>query len=559
MRDELSRRGSLDWAPSDALSVGLKAERSTFDVKGRQIEVIQDVAGPVPGGAPFGPTLAFLGFPGAIGDTELDFTRDADADDHSDNELQNVTLSAEWQLGEYSLTSTTAKVGYDFSERCDCDFIGAPVFFLDLDENYDQVSQEFRLVSPLFDNFDWLAGIYYQDSELKFRDNAVFPAGGVGSHPAVLGGVLGGNSTQRNFEQDTKVYSAFGQFTWNATDRTRATVGLRWTREEKDATKQLDAIDVASGMPATSPALIATLEGGLGVITNQGSGHDLDASRSENKLSGALNIEHDVNDDVLAYASVTKGVKSGGFDARSNTPTNFEFEDEEAVAYEVGMKSQWMDGRLEVNAALYRTEYDDLQISQFDGGLGFNVGNAKETIVQGLELDGRFSLTDYMTINYSFAYLDHEYEDFRNGNCFAFQTPDGDTVDGITLCDYSGKSGQYTPEYSANVGWEYLQPLGGEIDLRFSVDVNWVDEQNVHVNLAPEGEIDAYALVDVGIYLEAEDWRLGLLVKNATDEEIVTYQGNTPLSSTFRADTQYGFIAQPRTVVLQASRILRDF
>ena len=70
------------------------------------------------------------------------------------------------------------------------------------------------------------------------------------------------------------------------------------------------------------------------------------------------------------------------------------------------------DGRGEINAALYRTEYEDLQISQYDGRVGFNVGNAKATVVQGIELDGRWALTDGLNASYGFAWLDFEYSDF---------------------------------------------------------------------------------------------------------------------------------------------------
>ena len=556
VRDEFSARVTFDAAVSDNLIATWKSERDTFNVKGRQIEVIQDDAGMA--AANFETTLGTIGFPGAIGDSDLDYTRRADADEYSDNVLTNHTLKLEYQAGEYLVTSTTAKVGYEFDELCDCDFIGAPVFDLLLDEDYDQVSQEIRIVSPLGERFDWLAGVYYQSSELNFSDfsrienGTVFPT---------LGLPIGGTGVVREFTQETDVYSAFGQLSFSMAERVHATLGLRYTLEEKEATKSLDVVNLSDGSINTSPTVAFVYNDRFLIETNQAGGggpHDLDDDLRAEEVSASVNVEFDINDDVLSYVSLTQGFKSGGFDARSNTAANFEFEKEKALALELGIKSTLADGRGELNATAYRTQYKNLQVSQFDGALGFNVGNAKKTVVQGLEVDGRWGISSDLTMTYSAAYLDHEFEDFKNGNCYQYQVPDGDFVDGTQLCDYSGKSGQYTPEYSASIGLEYLLPVGDGLDLRFTTNANWVDEQNVHVNLAPEGDIDAYTLLNVGVALEADDWNLALLVKNALDEEIVTYRGNAPLSgTTFNTNTQYGFIAQPMTIVLQGSKTFR--
>ena len=555
VRDEFSVRASFEWAASDNLTANFKFERDTFDVEGRQVEIVRDVGAP----NTFATTLSNFGFPNSIGETDLNYQRSGNADEFSRNELTNYTLKLEYDLNGYSITSTTAKVAYEFDEVCECDFVAAPILTAALFEDYQQTSQEFRIVSPAGDRFNWLAGIFYQSSELDFDESIGFTPGGVAAAIPPFA-ILSGIDVARQFDQDSDVAAVFGQMSFDVSERLHATLGLRYTDESKDAARELDAVENATGQPTTNPGVGATLQGGLAIFTNQGpTPNSLKASRDEEKLSGSINIEFDASDDTLLYASATKGFKSGGFDARSNTPTGFEFEEEEAIAYELGVKTTLFDGRMELNGAVYRTEYEDLQISQFDGVLGFNVGNAKETVVQGIEVDGRIGLTNNLTVNYSAAYLDHEYTDYRNGNCYFAQPKDGDTVDGVTLCDYTGKSGQYTPEYSASLGFEYLLPLGSSKDLRFALDVNWVDEQNVHQNLAPEGEQDAYAIVDFGVFLEADDWRFGVLVKNATDEEIITYQGNTPLSERLGADTHYAFIGQPRTVTVQASKTFREF
>ncbi len=126
-RDDLAIRGTLRWEPNDNLDVTLKLERDTFDVDGRQIEIVQD--DPAPLGAPipanYGTILGLLGHPGAIAETSLNFKRQAGGfgvKEFSDNELDNATLTINYNLGKNTLTSVTGIVGYEFLELCDCDY-----------------------------------------------------------------------------------------------------------------------------------------------------------------------------------------------------------------------------------------------------------------------------------------------------------------------------------------------------------------------------------------------------------------------------------------------------
>jgi outer membrane receptor protein involved in Fe transport len=265
-------------------------------------------------------------------------------------------------------------------------------------------------------------------------------------------------------------------------------------------------------------------------------------------------MQYDINDDWMAYVSASTGFKAGGYDARGNNVNSFEFDEENAVAVEIGAKGKFADGRVEANISVYNTNYSDLQVSQFDGQIGFNVGNAGEVRARGVELDGRWAIADAWSSSFSVAFLDHEYTDFANGNCYNFQVPDGVVVDGTALCDYTGKSGQYTPRVTGAVSLDYYRPLNDKFDLRMTGDVSYSDKQNVHVNLDPQYEIDAYAKWNLRVALESDNWTLALSGLNLTDEKVLTYVGNNPLSgSTFNTNTFYGFVAPPRTFTLSAT------
>jgi outer membrane receptor protein involved in Fe transport len=563
IREETAVRLSLLWEPSDTMNFLFKIEHDEFDGTGRQIEVIKDepsLAGsPIPG-ATFSQILGALGHPDAISDSELNYERQADAEESNNNSLDNATLTANFKLGDYTLTSVSGFVSYDFVETCDCDYTAAPIFSVFIDEEYEQFSQEIRLVSPVGEKFDWLGGLFYQTSELSFDDNIKIPSNSVlGSLSGGALSSLTGQGAGRNYQLDTDMFSAFFQGRYHFTDALTLTLGARFTSEEKTSSRVMNITDLETGDITTNPMAPALFDVVFGIQSVQSplspQGHNLSGNRDENSFTPLINISYKIDQKIMAYVSATTGFKAGGFDARANNVNSWEFEEEEATAYEMGIKSLLLDDTLEVNLSFYRTEYDNLQVSQFDGVLGFNVGNAKETVVQGVEVEGRWIIFDGLSMQYGLAYLDHEYKDFTNGNCHSRQVPDGDIgADGNQLCDYTGKSGQYTPKFTASIGFDYFTEvsfLGFEY-FRTTLGLYHSAKQNVDVNLNPLYEVDAYDKVDMRIALESENWNIALFGKNITNEEVLTYVGNNPLSgSTFGTDTFYGFVDRPAVYGIQ--------
>ncbi len=599
--DESTVRLSLEWEANRNLKFSLKAERNEFETLGRPIEVTRDV-GLVADTNPndnvalvesdtaptYVETLALFRQPAL--EAEQDFVRQTDADEFSDNTIDNITLTADYSLGDHTLTFVTGRVEYDYDETCDCDFTASDIIDLDLKESYEQFSQEIRITSPLGGQIEWLAGLYYQDYDQDFSDRLeVSPTNLLVARSARLAdtGLL------RDFSQESKSWAIFGQATWNVTDNLHLTLGARYTEEEKSATKSINIFQPSSGDILNDPILGFIYLDGFGVETEQAlvdittvppsplnnTGHDVEGSRDESAFIPSFTIAYDLTDEVLLYSSVTKGFKAGGFDPRSNqlgafasaggatetNPTqNFEFEDEEALAYEIGFKSSFSGGRGELNGAFYRTDYENLQTSQFDGDIGFNVGNTGEVRVQGLELDGRWRILENLSATYGLSYLDFEFLDFRNGDCNVLQAPDGVDLTGngeLDSCDYTGQRGVYTPELTFNGGLTHEWSLGGSLRLSSALDVQYVDDQQTHNNLDPSGEIDAYTSVGARLALGTDRWGIALVGKNLLDEAITTFSSNAPLASSISAipdndigaNTQYSFLRRGRTVVLEGS------
>ncbi|WP_374962829.1 TonB-dependent receptor [Spongiibacter tropicus] len=613
-RDEGTIRAIFEWAATDNLTAMLKLEAGKFDVDGRQIEIINDQPAVSTTGAFDGRTygeildftevgvgpivLASVDADPSVLNNKLDYKRSSNGD-FSYNDTQNLTLNVDYYREGHQFTFITGILGYDTEELCDCDFTGAPVFSVGAEENYDQYSQEFRWVSPVGETFEFIAGGFYQKSDLEFFDSInvdsdILPgllnaadiqeAGGRGERPPadLSGGVLGltgigdagdeirGLGTPRYFTTETELFSVFLQTTWNVTDLFRATLGLRYAHEEKTGSRNMDfsvdGVIVPEGEVDTVVAKNFSAER-----------HNLKGSRTEENLSPSINLQYDWSDEMMVYATLSRGFKSGGYDARSNASpdTNqirplqnldngeplvlvgsFEYEEEQATSLEIGAKTTLMDGAAELNIAAFYTEYDDLQVSIFDGTLGFNVGNAGAATTMGIELDGRMAITEHLMLTGALAFLDFEFTEFENGQCYQGQTPDSISADGTPFCDYKGKTNQYVADYSGNVGLAYTRMLTSDLEFRGITDFVFTGDYNSSQNLDPSQEQDGYVKVNLRLSVAdvAAGWEVALLAKNLTDEEIVSYSNDTPLSkSIFGSTGHYGFIEPPRSFAIQGT------
>ena len=212
------------------------------------------------------------------------------------------------------------------------------------------------------------------------------------------------------------------------------------------------------------------------------------------------------------------------------------------------------DGAAELNLALYYTEYKDLQVSQFDGVLGFNVTNAGEATVQGLEADGRWAVSENVIVMGSAAYLDFNYDKFPNSQCYFGQDSNSTTHPG--LCDVKGQRKEYTPELQANVGAVWSDQIADGYYLDASMDLVYMDDYIYASNLDPEAKQDSFVLVNARVALAnaGDTWEVALIGRNLTDETVINFGGNTPLAGVLTADggnSYYGFVNRPRNIALQ--------
>nr|WP_275587361.1 TonB-dependent receptor [Spongiibacter marinus] len=379
------------------------------------------------------------------------------------------------------------------------------------------------------ERIDYIGGIYAhtQDLTSTLWLNLDFDAVGIPS--SLLGLSLPTQlATFTEFEQTTDSLAVFGQATWNITDTLSATLGLRWGEDQKEATKYLDVARFRSKERAINP-LYAVIAGAL----NNSENHDIENERSVENVSPAFNLQWYATEDVMSYFRYAKGFKDGGFNASDTTSSQdaFTYEDEEADTFELGVKTTLFDGAATFNAAAFYTEFANRQVSNFTL-TGYVVGNAAESITQGVEADFRMALSERLTIGASAAWLDSYFTSFEDGPCTAVQT-DAAFRAGNPDCrqDLSGEGTDYAPEVTASLTGQYVRPIGDSMEMRFQLDLNYTEEYYTTQDRDEADKQDAFYKINSRLSLMsfAQGWELALLGKNLTNEITTSHGNDVPL------------------------------
>ncbi len=304
--------------------------------------------------------------------------------------------------------------------------------------NQRQWSQEFQALGSLMDNrLEYVAGVYFVRDSGNTRIINVLPDPGV---------VIQANASIVN-----RAYAVYAQGTYIPNlleDRLSVTVGGRWSRDQRRAT--LEDFLVSNG----------------GLVPTAGPGR---GSLSFNDFSPSLTLEYQLEESVNLYAKVATGYKSGGFNVRASSIESFQqgFEEESLISYEAGIKSEWLENRLRVNAAVFRADYDDIQLntqSDLTDPTIADILNAGEATIQGAELELTAVPVPRLQLGLSYAYLSARY-------------------DRITDVTGSNVTDQYTfvnaPRHSVFVDLDYDIASLTFGDLSLNVNYGWQDRKAI--------------------------------------------------------------------------------
>lgn len=428
-----------------------------------------------------------------------------------------VTARVDATLGDHTLTSITAARFWKWQPNWDGDQFGADVLGQGtVNTDQKQFSQELRLTSPSGGSIEYTAGLYYfwQKADLKQEVSFKKDASKWYLGPAAPDALLNGLDTFSYLDPSTHSYAAYGQATWHVTPATSVTGGLRYTYEKKAGS--YDAVQVGtpapiSSLPLAYQATAAAIRAGYAP-----SGGAYDASRAQGTVSWLVSANQDLGQDVHAYASYSRGYKSAGINlVRQSIGINIFVEPEKVDSYEVGLKTQLLDRRVQFNTALFWTIDQNYQANLYDVSNRVSyLGNAGKVRSRGVEVDLRASLVRGLTLSGSGSFTDAKYLRYTNAICPFLQSYQ-------TSCDISGQRLSGTSKWVGAAQARYEAPLGGALVGYAAADASYRSSFYAAVNDDPFSRIKGYALVGAQLGLRAADgpWDVSVWARNLLDKD----------------------------------------
>lgn len=456
-----------------------------------------------------------------------------------------ATLLADYEFENgISLHSITSWDTFKFEgKQDDIVQVMAPVMRYHDTHESEAFQQEFRLSGTAGDDIEWMGGIFYYDSTFTRGDNGKRPMflydtlsndptvaavnQAVLEAPIPIPFATEGQLGYLDAEQDTEYLGIYGQGTWRINDAFSITAGIRWQEEEKDAY-------IIQSVNDPSPSIISLL-----LAPPEVSGEDL--KRDADEVTWSVTPQWFVSDDTMLFATVSHGFKSGGFNTGFGTlPIEIrEFDDEDIMHYEAGVKTELLEGTLRLAGSVFYTEYDDYQDAAFVGGQ-FTVGNAETTELKGFELEGTWLATEKLTFDFSVSYADLEYDENTAAQCHPGRVPDSPTEPGA--CDLSGEKPINAPEWKTHVGVLYEQPVSWG-DVYGRLDWSWTDEYNTSFSADPNLTQDSYSWINLRVGTRWENIELVAWADNLADEEVAMIDA---VANIYAGDQSYQSYLMPR-------------
>lgn len=388
-----------------------------------------------------------------------------------------LTLSQDFS-DNFQVKSITSYRKVDFNAGVDLD--GSPLSFLQTSftVNQHQFSQELQFNgSALADSLKYTFGAYYFEEAGDLHDYVTF-----------ADGLLQVDGPGRI---STKSYAAYGQIDWRINDLIGITLGGRYTHENKSYfggqaddngfnyklfnCVPPDGVDAGTNAPCfalvgfpvgNNNAAMFSYGSNLGDLANFLDYYPAGPSSQKfNNFSPKAGIQIHPNEDVMFYASWTRGYRSGGWTTRLSNPLDVAptFGPEKAESYEIGVKSQFLDNDLQINIAAFSTRYKGIQLNQ-QIGVSPTVANLGNARIKGFEVEMVAAPTRGLTINASVGYLDAKYSYIcgENGNADAFCLANSAYVapNPLQAGIFAGAPLPKAPDWKFNISPRFEVPVG---------------------------------------------------------------------------------------------------
>jgi iron complex outermembrane receptor protein len=522
--ETLIARGALRWLASDNLTVDFSIDASKDNESGPALTrlganygnpvdpntppfvVIHNVGANLANGGPAAPcvTPVSTSNPAVPGCYDERYSQGRDynagtAETYSRSDLWSTSLVLDWAVSDaLQIKSITAYRDLESEFARDGDHSPLKIVHFADTLSQEQFTQELQFLGDALDGeLQWIVGLYYFQEE--------------GDNANILDFVVSNFRSGGHYENEaTAIYA---QATWDVTEKLSATLGLRYTDETKEFMPDQVILNnpfQGSGHPQLDAPFM------------QAGGRILPFVNKEISITETtpmLNLAYQLNDDVMLYATYSEGFKSGGFTQRVFPPivAGFTapagtpdvdliptFDAEFVEVYELGVKYATEDNRLTINAAVFSTQYDDLQVQVFTS-VAPVTRNAASASIDGFELEMQWIPGDGWLINAGLGYVDASYDDIDQATTFV--APDSDF--------------ERVPEWTGSLALSKEFALSGGSAVIPRLDIAYRSDFFNDTFNTPEIAQDAYTTVNASVsWLSADEaWRVSVGATNLTDED----------------------------------------
>lgn len=431
-------------------------------------------------------------------------------------DILGAAISADYTFdNEFSIRSITSQRSTDYELFLDVDYSDLDLLTTNYQDDVETFTQEFQLVSPAGERFEYIAGLYYFDQKGETQRIAQ------GGSLSFLLGFPPGGAVTNSGSVDTESMAVFSNMTYDLTEKLELGFGFRFSSEEKSVDWKLDSMGGLLG--------IATIE----VVDD----------RRDDNFSPTLTLSYAFNDDITGYFRYAEGYKSGGYNVdfvselglpdrttvseaayRVASADYIRFDEETVKNYEVGVKGSLLDRRLHFSSVVFWTDYSDFQVNQsrdLGGGRSAIVlTNAARVRTKGVELELTYYATEFLKVSSGMGALDTEFLEFPGGGIFG--------------ADVSGNELTHAPDFQANLALDYERELPSLSGFTLRAHVDWsysdsayttADNQETIELLAGGrvsfGSLDEHDVVNarVGLLSENGRWEVSLWARNLFDKE----------------------------------------
>ena len=449
-------------------------------------------------------------------------------------DIFGTNLNIDYALNNgHSFRSITAYRDTEMIHHNDTDASAIDFLFIDYTDDYQQTTQEFQWISPDEGKLKYVAGFYYYN-----QDSTTIRDAQTGNAGWLFGAFKGGGAFNRG-DVETDSWALFLNTSYDFNEQWTLGLGFRYSDETKDVVWNLDG----------------TRSGAFGIGTTEAGGY-IDSDTYTN-FAPMISLGYALGDNTNIYAKYSTGFKSGGFNLDYITQADLDagiiFDEETVDSYELGLKSVFLDGRLQLNAAAFIANYQDYQVNQFFD-LGFDeetgaqltsirITNAAEVDTSGLEFELTYNVTANLTLNATLGLLDATFADFPGGTSEEVPDDSGNPVK--VPVNAKGNELPLAPSVNGTFGFQHYTHFSS-VDLLLRLDVIYTGdyfttienetERNL-TGLAPTtflfdpgsygiphtidyGYVDSFTTLNgrIGLISNSGKWEAYLWGRNLTDE-----------------------------------------